>query len=127
MKYQDRVILNLAKKYNKDPRVIKEVVYSPIKFANRIVSDPVDIRPIRVRYFGVFTLKHLEAKVNLFKDRVKRLKGDIVRTMIVLDRMGYFIKDNTSMERILDEALESRDFEKIQDIWEEHLTIKKVR
>ena len=70
--HQDRFIRELAKKYNKDPRVIREIVYSPLKFATRVISDPADVRPIRIRYFGVFTLKHRDAKNNLFRDRVKK-------------------------------------------------------
>jgi hypothetical protein len=89
-----------------------------------VVSDPEDIRPIRVRYFGVFTLKHPDAKANMFKDRIKRMKKKMAETMIVMDSMGYIIKDPTSVIRILDEALESRDFEKLQNIWEQHLSVK---
>ena len=123
--HQDRFIRELAKKYNKDPRVIKEIVYSPLKFASRVVSDPVDMRPIRIRYFGVFTLKHKDAKDNLFKDRVKRLKDKISKTLIIMASMGYLIKDENSVYRILDEALEIKDYEKIQTIWEEYKSVGK--
>jgi len=121
--HQDRLIRELAKKYNKDPRVIKEVVYSPFKFASRTISDPVDVRPIRIRYFGVFTLKHKDAKDNLFKDRVKRLKNAMSKTIIIMASLGYFIIDDNSVNRILDEALEVRDYGKIQTIWEEYKSV----
>lgn len=123
--HQDRLIRKLAKKYNKDPRIIREVVYSPLKFTSRIVSDPVDMRPVRIRYFGVFTLKHKSAKDNLFKDRVKRLKSSMSKTLIIMASMGYLIKDDTSVNRILDEALEIKDYEKIQTIWEEYKSVGK--
>jgi len=123
--HQDRLIRKLAKKYGKDERIIREIVYSPFKFANRIISDPLDMRPIRVRYFGVFALKHKNAKDNLFKDRVKKLKGDITKTIIIMAAMGYLIKDAASVNRILDEALEIKDYEKIQTIWEEYKSVSK--
>lgn len=122
--HQDRYIRALAKKFNKDPRVIREIVYSPLKFVNRTVSDPVDMRPIRIRYFGVFALKHKEAKDNMFKDRVKKMKGDMSKTLIIMAAMGYLIKDDKSVNRILDEALEVKDYEKIQTIWEEYKSVK---
>lgn len=118
--YQDRLIRKLAKQFNKDPRVIREIVYSPLKFASRKISDPLDMRPIRIRYFGVFVLKHKDAKDNLFRDRVKRLKNKIGKTLLLMASMGYLIKDEKSVYRILDGALESKDYEKIQSIWEEY-------
>jgi nucleoid DNA-binding protein len=123
--YQDRLIRALAKKYNKDERVIREIVYSPLKFTNRVISDPLDMRPIRIRYFGVFALKHKNAKDNLFKDRVNRLKDKMSKTLIIMASMGYLIKNESSVNRILDEALEIKDYEKVQLIWEEYKRIGK--
>ena len=117
---QDKVIRKLAKQFGRDERVIKEIVYSPLKFASRVIADPTDTRAVRVRYFGVFTLKHKDAKDNLFRDRVKRLKSKIGKTLIIMASMGYLIKDESSVHRILDQALEERDYEKIQAIWEEY-------
>jgi len=122
--HQDRFIRELAKKYNKDPRVIREIVYSPLKFATRIISDPTDMRPIRIRYFGVFALKHKNAKDNLFRDRVKGMKGNMGKTLIILASMGYLIKNEKSVNRILDEALSVKDYDKIQTIWEEYKSVK---
>jgi len=124
-RYQDSLIIELAKKYNRDPRVIKEIAFSPIKFANRVISDPNDIRPIRVRYFGVFTLKHKEGKMTLFKGRVETLKKHIPEVTFIMEMLGYIIKDENSVNRILDEALESGDHEKIETIWEEYELIKR--
>ena len=121
--HQDRFIRNLAKKYNRDPRVIREIVYSPLKFATRTISDPEDMRPIRIRYFGVFALKHKEAKDNLFRDRVKKMKGNMGNTLLIMAAMGYMIKNDKSVIRILDEALELKDYEKIQTIWEQYKSV----
>ena len=57
MKFQDQLIKNLASRYNKDERVIKEIVYSPLKFTNRLIQSPKDNRPVRIRYFGAFVQK----------------------------------------------------------------------
>jgi len=125
--YQDRLIRKIAKEHGKDERVINAMVYSPLKFANRIISDPLDSRPIRIRYFGVFVLKHKEGKNNMFKDRVRRLKKDIGRTMVIMSSMGYMIQNEESVNRILDEALEHGDHEKIQVIWEEHRIVSRKK
>lgn len=123
--HQDRLMRRLAKEHGKDPRVIKEIVNSPIKFANRVISDPWDIRPIRIRYFGVFMLKHKDAKDNLAKAHVKYMKAKIVKIMIIMTSMGYIIKDETSVNRILDEALENKEYDKLQVIWEEYKRVGK--
>jgi len=81
------------------------------------------MRPIRIRYFGVFALKHRDAKDNMFKDRVKKMKGAMSKTLIIMAAMGYLIKDDKSVNRILDEALEIKDYEKIQTIWEEYKSV----
>ena len=57
MNYQEKLIRKLAKKYNLDHRVVKDVVYSPLKFTNRIVQHPTDMRAVRIMYFAVFTQK----------------------------------------------------------------------
>ena len=119
-RHQDKYIRKLAREFGKDERVVKEIVYSPLKFATRVISDPLDSRPVRVRYFGVFALKHVLAKDNLFRDRVKRLKAKIGKTLLIMANMGYLIKDESSVVRILDDALADRDHEKIQAIWEEY-------
>ena len=122
--HQDRFIRELAKKYNKDHRIIREIVYSPLKFTTRVVSDSTDMRPIRIRYFGVFALKHKNAKDNLFKDRVKKMKSNMGKTLILMVAIGYLIKDEKSVNRILDEALETKDYDKIQTIWEEYKSVR---
>ena len=122
--HQDRFIRELAKKYNKDHRIIREIVYSPLKFTTRVVSDSTDMRPIRIRYFGVFALKHKNAKDNLFRDRVKKMKSNMGKTLILMAAIGYLIKDEKSVNRILDEAFETKDYDKIQTIWEEYKSVR---
>ena len=45
------------------------------------------------------------------------------KTIIIIAAMGYLIKDDKSVNRILDEALEIKDYEKIQTIWEEYKSV----
>jgi len=63
---QDKIIKNISLLKYKDPRIVKEVVYHPIIFAKKIMADPDDYRPIRIRYFGAFVLKFMHNK-EMFK------------------------------------------------------------
>ena len=56
---QERIIKEIAKKYNLDTRLVKTVVYHPIKFAKTKMENPTNNRPIRIRHFGLFTQKHI--------------------------------------------------------------------
>lgn len=123
-KFQDKLIRKLASKYGKDPRVIKQIVYSPLRFASRVVSDPCDDRPVRIRYFGILTLKHPEGKTNMFKHRVEVMLNDITKMMILLDSMGFIITSPESVKGILKSAIKEKDYEKLQMIWDEYETIR---
>jgi len=54
---KDRLVKQLSKKHGVDPRVTRLIVDSPIKFYKRRSADDNDIRPVRIRYFGVFMPK----------------------------------------------------------------------
>ena len=62
MKEQDKIIKHISLIKFKDPRVIQNIVYHPILFAKQKMTDPDDCRPIRIRYFGVFTGKYMRNK-----------------------------------------------------------------
>lgn len=57
MKIKDKLVKELAEKYGVDPRIVRLIVDYPIKFSRDKISDPEDMRPIRIRYFGVFLPK----------------------------------------------------------------------
>jgi len=63
---QDKLIKHISLIKFKDPRVIQAIVYHPMLFAKHKMADPDDIRPIRIRYFGVFTGKYMRNK-EMFK------------------------------------------------------------
>jgi hypothetical protein len=63
---QDKLIKHISLIKFKDPRVIQSIVYHPMLFAKRKMTDPDDLRPIRIRYFGVFVGKYMRNK-EMFK------------------------------------------------------------
>jgi hypothetical protein len=66
MRDQDRIIKSISLIKFKDPRIIQNIVYHPLFFAKKKMADPDDLRPIRIRYFGVFVGKYLHNK-EMFK------------------------------------------------------------
>jgi hypothetical protein len=66
MRDQDRIIKSISLLKFKDPRIIQNIVYHPLFFAKKKMADPDDLRPIRIRYFGVFVGKYLHNK-EMFK------------------------------------------------------------
>jgi hypothetical protein len=55
--FEDKQVKWLSKKYGVDPRVVKLIERSPIKFYKKVSADDNDIRPVRLRYFGCFMPK----------------------------------------------------------------------
>ena len=66
MKEQDRIIKHISLIKHKDVRVVQNIVYHPLLFAKKKMADPDEFRPIRIRYFGVFTQKWMRNK-EMFK------------------------------------------------------------
>ena len=113
------IIRDLAKKYNKDVRVIQQLVDSPFKFTSRIIQDPYDKRPIRLRYFAVFVQKKVYDKESKLRDMIKTLLNNIQDVLVVMaSTLGYSISKTESAKRIIEEARDSKDYEKIKDIWD---------
>lgn len=129
MEIPDKIIRELAKKYNKDIRVIKEIVYSPLKFAKRKITDDVDNRPIRIRYFGVFVQKeHYTKETKRMEKRIRELLKNIQEvTIAMMVLLGYSLPRTTAKDsatRIIREAEKAKDYEKINDIysaWQEFI------
>ena len=119
MLVQDKIIRELAVKYKKNPRVIESIVYSPLKFSKNVINDDTDSRPIRIRYLGVFTQKHIMNKDTRFNKLVEDLEKDITTTSIVMATILHFsITGVESAKRIIESAKESKDYEKIKMIWD---------
>jgi len=119
MDYQDKLINKLGKKYNIDPRVVKQVVYSPLKFTNRVVQDPADMRPVRIMYYCVFTQKPSKNKMSRMEGQVDILLENMDEVIIVMGAILHFpISTMAGAKKILIDARETKDFEKVKMIWD---------
>jgi len=57
VRFKNELIRKLAKHYGVDTRVVKTIVDYLFLFVRRKIADPVDIRPIRLRYLATFVPK----------------------------------------------------------------------
>lgn len=61
---QEQAFVELAaQKYKLDKRVISKVVRHPSLFLLNVMQDPVDERPVRWKYWGVFALRKNRRKL----------------------------------------------------------------
>lgn len=54
---EKRVRKELAKKYNRDVKVIEAVTKHPFKFLQEVMEHKTDNRPVRISYLGAFDQK----------------------------------------------------------------------
>ena len=123
--YREQIIEEMVSKFNLDKRVLREVCYYPIRFTKRVMEDPADPRPIRIRYFGVFTQKNKFNKDKHMKDYYDKLMGDIENvTLAMVLLLGYELPTYESTRNVLDLAYKTKDYAKLQDIydaWKEYI------
>ena len=64
------IYTELANKYSLPYQVIEVICNSPFKFANEIISDPIDVTPIMFAYLFKLKVKHKfeEDKKKTFKN-----------------------------------------------------------
>lgn len=116
---QDTIIRDLAVKYKKDPRIIEAIVYSPLKFTKKVFEDPIDDRPIRIKYFGVFVQKPVFNKDTRMKKLLVDLRKNMVATSVVMAAILHFPVPTVESARVIvDAAEESDDYEKVRMIWD---------
>jgi len=116
---QDIIIRDLAAKYKKDPRIIEAIVYSPLKFTKRVIENPQDDRPVRIKYFGVFVQKPIFNKNTRMKKLLEDLRKDMKLTVFVMASILQFpVSNEEQAKHIIDLAEETDDFEKIKMIWD---------
>lgn len=100
--------------------LVKAITDYPFKFAKEKMTDPIEERPVRIRYFGAFTQKPIHTKNYGANMRVHVLKEYIEETTIMMATVLHFVVPTfDSAIRILDDALASKDYEKIDIIWNE--------
>ena len=116
---QEILIRDLAAQYKKDPRIIESIVYSPLKFTKKVINDPTEERPVRIRYLGAFVQKATRSKDTRFTKMVGDLENDIVSTAVVMATILHFpMKDVESARNIINLAKETKDYEKVRLIWD---------
>jgi len=117
--FQRRLLTKLANKYGIDKRIVKEVVYSPLKFTRDIISDDVDERPIRIRYFGAFIQKKNSNKSSRMNTMFEVLYNNIEDTFIVMvSLLGFQLKNKDSARKTLETARDQKDYDKIKMIYD---------
>ena len=57
MSLKENLVKTIAKEVKLDPRIVRLIIDSPIKFWRDKMSNPDEMRPIRIRYFGVASPK----------------------------------------------------------------------
>ena len=117
---QEKLIKDLAKEFKLDKRIINNVVYYPLRFAKAKMECPTNNRGIRIRYFGLFTQKHIVNKDYLYTLRTNSLLENINDVAIMMGSvLGFQISSEESAKNIISSAFEQKDYEKIQLIWDE--------
>jgi len=123
MKQRDKIVKELAKKYNKDKRIIDQIVKSPFKFTNRVIRDISDDRPVRLRYFGVFTQKNYyynkKYRINKMIDVLLEHIEDV--TIVMAAVLGFPITGRQGAEDIIERAREDHDYDKVKSIYDAYM------
>lgn len=55
--WHSNIIEHLAFKYGLDKRVVTNIVHYPMLFTKRVMNDPKDDTPIRIKFLGVFAYR----------------------------------------------------------------------
>ena len=117
---QNKLIRDLAKEFKLDKRIVNNIVYYPLKFAKEKMERPTNNRGIRIRYFGLFTQKHIINKDYLYTLRTNILLENINEVGIMMGSVLEFpISNADSAKNIISEAYEKKDYDKLQLIWDE--------
>ena len=75
--WYNKVVDELAIKYNKDPRVIEYITHYPFSFLKQVVVDEDTYRAVRLKHLGVFFMRHPDLKNIVYTKRVDRLKRNV--------------------------------------------------
>ena len=126
MDYQEQLIRKIAKEHDIDFRIVKEVVYSPLKFTNRVIQHNTDMRPMRIMYFGVFMQKIKKNKANRMSGMIEVLLENIDEVTIVMGAILQFpVTSVAGAEKIINSARDTNDYDKIKMIWDAWQEYKK--
>lgn len=122
-KHANKVISDLAKEYNISPLVVRQIVFSPLRFTTRVIRDPRDHRPIRIPHLGVFTTKRKYLKALGDVEEMGRilLKHLDYTYMLMFSVLGFQLADRESVRRIIEEAVKNNDVDKLTLIFKEFI------
>lgn len=122
---KEDIILDLAKEYGLSKRVVKSVVYSPLRFLSRVVANDYDDRAVRIPYFGVFHMRKRFLKaINDIEQMGKILLININYTYLVMRSILNFpITSVESARRIIIDAIGHNDIDKITLIFREFIVL----
>jgi len=60
---KDNIEKEISKELDIDRRIVQMVANHPFRFFRDIARNKYEIRPVRIRYFGVFVLKNNAKKL----------------------------------------------------------------
>lgn len=121
-KWQDELIHTIGLLSMKEDRVIKKIVYHPLEFAKVKMIDDNDERPIRIRYFGVFTLKSKRSKERTRKFSYIYKNYEIFRDIIAT--YGYDVGDIEKYHEVLKTNFTKKKIRFVDEIYEKGLVLK---
>ena len=128
MKVEDKIIRSIARKYGKDQRVVRSIVYHPLLITKRVIEDLVDNRPTRIRYFGAFVQKPVKNKEFLMNKKREILLeniGEVFEAMLATGRHTEDIDSEQELKEMVEytwDAQESAEFiNDVWGIWKEHI------
>ena len=120
-KWQDTLIRNVGLSFFKKDWVIKEIVYHPLRFAKRRMEDPLDDRPIRIRYFATFALKSIKTKERVTK--YKEIYRNYEKYKKKLESYGYDVDTKEKFEKEM-KFIGNSKIKLVDEIYEKSSVIK---
>jgi len=121
-KWQDELIHTIGLLSMKEDRVIKEIVYHPLKFAREKMVSEDDEKPIRIRYFGTFVLKSKKSKERARKFSYIYKNYETFKDIIA--SYGYDVDTEEKYQMILKHNFNGKKIRHVDEIYEKGLVLK---
>jgi len=89
-KTHKKIVKKISKELNMDERVISQLASDPFIFTSNIIRDPLDERPIRLRYLGILAIRKGREKhrfTNFYKYRHNKQFWD---TLLLIEMARLF-------------------------------------
>lgn len=117
---QDELVKKISKEYGIDYRICKAIVDSPFLYLKYLVTHDSIEDGIRIPYFGVFCQKgNYKNKTMRTKTRKDILLDNIEEvTRMMVSIKGFVAPSIESAKKIIEDAWELGDYEKLNFIWE---------